>query len=517
MAGLVAQDTFDPKAYAEAPFDPTAYAKDEAFDPMAYANDGVDTSTDHTKQFADWMQSTQTPESVKQIGVDAKTSVKRQVLEDVPTAGAMVGGMLAGPLGVMPAMMGAGIGSMAGTAVKQAGEKSLGMIKPESDLNQEMSEAMPRGAGMELGGQAIGKGLGFIGKTIGGAKDTIKTFISEESGIPLKNMEVYAKKYPVIDKLIQELKASPNALAEKADQIKQNLVNQINSYKKSLSDKITGSLEQLAEKPVDISPVIETLEKAKQNLHPQYQADDINAINDLIGFAKSGAQEAGEGVYTEGSSAYVLQRKLQDMAKGAYAKNGQIFNLSGDAAKAAKMAARDTRLIVNQVSPEIAAANNEYSYLHGIDNVINKNMLKPGASEASLLSAGSGANSRNASILGKLDKRVGSDALGQAEELSAANNLKGTGSVLSTGKAVGGAIKGGLIAGPHGALAGLALSSPAAIRAAIRSGQITSEVAESALGFGLKDIPELADPIIKSALERVAGKKFMDYKFPNQR
>ena len=132
------------------------------------------------------------------------------------------------------------------------------------------------------------------------------------------------------------------------------------------------------------------------------------------------------------------------------------------------------------------------------------NLIKPGTPDTAIFAVGAGTNKRNVGFMKALENVTGSKIVSEAEKLSAAKTFASPGlsSADTTGKGVErlakGAVVGGLIGGAPGAIIGGLATSPAAVKAAIRGGQITAKMA--------KEIYKNAEPKVKSLLIQEFGR-----------
>lgn len=204
-----------------------------------------------------------------------------------------------------------------------------------------------------------------------------------------------------------------------------------------------------------------------------------------------------------------IKNYLQGEADGAYSVPGEIFNPSSPKARAAQKAAADARLALNDAHPDIAAANGKLSELHEIEDLLNKNMLAEGKSHSGLLAAGNGGNQQNEIILKRLDKLVGTNLSGDAQNLAAMRTfgsprlapISSAGTTSTSRSMIGpgvgyaaGHFLGGEPGGYIGAMVGGAATSPAVLKTAINAGLVAKDVAgniittdlgRSAMGQGL--------------------------------
>jgi len=290
---------------------------------------------------------------------------------------------------------------------------------------------------------------------------------STTSGVAQKEIETLMNH---TDEVLDLAKKYNNDIAAATDAKRVKWAQDISNARKGLNKQITEVLQSGAPKtPLDITGVIDEIEKIKTQLHPNYQKQAINEIDDLLVEIKKA--ETDLGGHSVGDL-YALKSHLQDLAAGSYKKNGQIFQVGKDVQRAAKAGAANANKTLRVAAPEIKAADDGLSQLRRIEERLNKNILGEGKSNASLLAAGADQNQFQRGLLAKLDKLTGSTTLSDAEKLAAARTF-GNPSFLpvdTTGKSltrlVTGLGGGLLLGGPKGMIVGGAMTSPAAIKAA---------------------------------------------------
>jgi len=321
------------------------------------------------------------------------------------------------------------------------------------------------------------------------------------TGLPEKDIATYARRTGEVEKLIKD---SGGELPAAADKIREDLQTAIRAKRKELSDQVGKSLQAVGpERNIDIQPVLAQLEKAKGALNPNYDRGAIGQIDELIQEIKRGANAQSSPFPGVEKTEYLVSAKdlhdikelLQDRARSAYLKDGQIFQAAPQSARAAKAAGAIARKQINSIAPEVGKANNQLAALHELESRLNKNLLSPGKSDSALYAAGSGSNQRNQLMLKKMGDITGYPIQQKAENLSAARTFKDAQWLPAdnTGKSVarmlGGFGAGFLVAGPKGAIALGALTSPAALKFAIRTGRVSTEMV-SKLAGGAKDLSD---------------------------
>lgn len=374
----------------------------------------------------------------------------------------------------------------------------------DKDLSTRLSDAKS-GAKTAAMIQAGVESIPYVGKAIkyGGIK-----LGSAISGVADDLIRNYAEK---TDKINQIIKESGGEMPAAADQLRTELANGIQKTKQALTNQISKTLESAPKgKTIDINPILTPLEQQRVNLLSNNQIEEAKQIESIIQKIKNFGVD-GDAVY--GVKQYVgrvslqglnnIKQMLQDIATPAYGQPGQIFNYAKASQRAAKIGASIARRSLNEVSPEIAAANNQLSALHTIEDNLNRNLIASGKPDAALFAAGSGANPRNAKMLERLGNITGVDALGRAKDLATARAFNNP-SLLptdATGKAaarmfIASGI-GSAVAGPLGLLAG-GLASPAAIKAGVNVGSLVQPILSKAAGWSkiVRENPVAAQSII---------------------
>lgn len=397
-------------------------------------------------------------------------------LNALPTAGMLAGGAIGTAGGPVGAVGGAGLGAMGGKALKSLGERYL-LDKPESrsDYYSGLAGAGMEGMSNEMGGRALGAGAKLAAETkvgqavIKGTGKTASYLASSFSGVPQKEIEVYAKNADEINKLA---KSNDYNSQEMADQLREKFNKDILSKKTELNAQISKALGSKGD-VIELNPIVGALEEAKGQINSKLRPEEISEVDGII----KRIQSLGENGKIDLKNAHDAKEYLQEIAKGSYHKDGQIFTVGDKASKAAKAGAAMARKLVNKAAPEVAAANDSLSSLHDIEDVMNKNLLAEGKTGASLYAAGSGNNEASEKVLKQLGNITGTDMVNDAQKLSAARTF-GKAPLLptdTTGKTatrmgvVGGL--GYLGGGPLGVIAAEGLASPLAIKTGINAGR----------------------------------------------
>lgn len=377
--------------------------------------------------------------------------------------------------------------------------KKGGMLDPTAsgaaglvvDVAADPTNIIPGRAIVGAGGKGLLKGaklaeeIPVIGKAVSKAKNAAKEMsvakvASTLTGVPEKEIATYLKEHKEVEKLISEYGSDMSGAVDKT---KETINNAVKAKRIELSGKIEKGLAEKGSVVVDANPVIKRLEEAKSKLNKTYKGDDIAVIDAEINRLRSVADESGNVLLAD---LYAAQKNFQEMGKGAYLKQGQMISAGDAAQKAMVGAGAEARKIVNAAAPEIAEANNSFSAMHRIEKSMNRNLIKEGGSDAALLAAGAGPN-RQSRTLGLLGKAVDKDLVSEAEKLASAKRFANpeilpvdpTGKSL-TRMAVGSGL--GLLAGGvPGVPAGLVLTSPAALKVAIKGSKALEETVRKVL------------------------------------
>jgi hypothetical protein len=409
------------------------------------------------------------------------------VAEALPMAGAVGGGALGSMVAPMVGTVGgAAVGGALGKSLENIIEsKILGEDKARSEVMTDPileagNSAMMEGAGKAIGkaGEAISE-IPLVKKGIEKLSSGATKVAASLTGLAEQEIKTFAKH---AEKIKQMFKESDGSTFEAAEQLRQGWAEKVTAFRKAMNDQISETLKS-STKTVELNPIKQALEQGKLKINGKLYPEQIAQIDELIKKAESLAEKGKINV----SDANDLKHFLQEKAASAYSRTGEMFSLGTEAAKAAKTGAAAARKLVNAAESSVANANNRLSFLHDIEDAMNRNILKVGTPEASILGAGTGGNQRNAKALKRLGDLVDHDVLGDSQNLAAMRSfgspawlpVDGTGKSL-TRMGVGAGI-GYVLGDEKSALAGAAMTSPAALKAIIGLGKAAS----SRLGSGV--------------------------------
>lgn len=379
------------------------------------------------------------------------------------------------------AVAGKNIGTAATRGAIQAGLYNPGDVQGQAgglQLDDRIANAK-RGALIGAAVQGAFETAPLIKAAVKTAGAKLASTLSGETEEIVSN---YANK---TDQINQMIKKSGGDVSQITDQARERLQGAIRTYRQGLGGQISKALDSASqEASIPNQPILDALETAKKGLNPVYKQEAIDQIDGIIQKIKAGSTRAAEGA-REGfmSPAMLNEAKeyLQEQAKSAYMRGGQIFQNSKEAAQAARSAAAIARKALNEAVPEVAQANNQLSALHILEDRLNPNLIAPGASDSAFLAAGAGRNPRNARMLDRLGQLTGIPALETARDAATARAFANPGWLPTdvTGKAaarVALAAGAGHLLGPTGYVLGAA-ASPAAVKLAINAGNSAGKLA----------------------------------------
>lgn len=358
------------------------------------------------------------------------------------------------------------------------------------------AESAGEAARMVGTGAALGGTVGAIGKGIASAASQLPSALS---GIPKKAVQTFRQRPERVQKLIEE---SAGDIPTAADTLRTSWAQSIAQKRQGLGQQIGQALDAASpEKSIAVEPYVQSIDDAIAKLNPKLNPNEIEELSSLATQIRSlGAESDG---LISARELHQVKEFLQDVAKPSYQKGGQIFARGDQAARAAKTAAAKINEDIRKKFPAIKSANQQLQKLHELEDVANKNLIKPGASENSVISAGLEDN-RNAKNLKELGKIVGRDFLSEAEDLAAAKmfadpdilpvDITGKAAARQNlGTAIGtlaGAGVGSLLGGPLGAVGGTgagiaigqAISSPKGIKTFLKAINVTEDAARKVVG-----------------------------------
>lgn len=427
------------------------------------------------------------------LGFKTPREAIKSGLGALPAAGQVGGGLLGG-------IGGAAVGGALGETGKAAGERYiLGEEKPTSDVLKDIAIEGGKGALYETGGLAL-KGAGKYLANTGAGKKALGWLGSKASevgeaftGIPAQEIKTYGANVPEINKMAKDAGGSKLKLA---DQARGKINEAVDTTRQSLNSQIGDALKDKWQQNIKTQDIINDLNKFGTRLDPEVNKPDLEQIHGLIDEVRRLSDENGEmGL----QRAYALKRKYQEMASGAYKKDGQAFQLGSQAAQGARGAAAELRKGLHAASPEIAAGDTGLARLHGQDDMLNPNMLQTGKTANSIMGAGAGTNEAQAEALSRLGEITNSDALGEAQKAAAASRFASAPwlPVDSTGKSFTRMAAAGMLGAqthsPEMTMAALAATSPKTLKGLINAGYYSGKALS---------VPEIQGLLLREANQK---------------
>lgn len=338
--------------------------------------------------------------------------------------------------------------------------------------------------------------LGAAPYIVGGAKNALKSLASSSSGIPLDEINNLASR---VDKVKELYNEGGKDFQTIADNIRDKTITAVNAKKSELNGIISNELKNSSpDKIIPTQPLTEKIKAYISELSPNYNAEDIKELQSIITNIEN--EGAGTGALSI-KELNATKKYLQSIAEKAYNEPG-LFSNAKEVARVAKDGARDARLMLNEISPNIAQANNTLSYLHDIDEALSPSVLKESAAAGKLFSVGTGANASDIKQLERLDSVVGTNTVQSAKDMATARTFYGNGATGAgilpqhpTGRSLIGPLVGGALGGPLTAALGAAIASPLAIRTAIEASQIAAPLAKKISELSISK-PQMAAGIL---------------------
>lgn len=429
-------------------------------------------------------------------------------LEALPMAGGIAGGTigtaLGGPFGTIA---GGTLGASLGKSLENFGEQFL--LDEEKTRGQIYTEPLIEAGASAAGEIAVpmaGGAIKQIGKSIGSG---VKKLSSELSGIPEKAYETYLKRPKEVSRLGDLSEGT--SLQDAVDNLRSNATATIWDVRNTANDEIYWALKDKANRKVNVKSIIDAGESVIKDLNPKIkdhaaQIADIRGMIDQI----TNLQISPKLPIMNVMDVHNMKTVLQDAAD--YGADGAFKQKSNLADKAMKEMARKARLLVEEVAPEISKQNGKLVKLHRLNKNINKNLLSPEKTTASVLAVGSGANQQAIKQMRKLEDLTKYPYIKVAEDITAAqyfNNPKllpvqTTGrSTIAAGSAGGGIATSAMSGDLWPAIAGTTIGSIGSPKI-IKGGLDLIREANKASDFVMKKSPgavEMGEQLIKRAIQ----------------
>jgi hypothetical protein len=393
------------------------------------------------------MQELTSPEEMKGKADDTKQFIQ----DHAKTAGMIAGGVAAG-------IPGAAIGSALGEGLSQGMKAASGAdVTPESAAKA-VGLAGLEGAGAEFtGSKIIGPSLEAVGGLLAKGVSHLPYVDAAASAI-----KTYAKR---AQEVIGMSKSADGNVATAADQIRAQLLKDKQAFHNQLTSYTDDALEKRASQTININDATKALDDGLVRLSNKSGISDQAreaATKDLLGLKtdmQSMANEHGE------ISLLDANKFKQDLQDRAFEGEGHILNQ--DAARDAQAVLRQQ---INKAAPEVAAMNEQQAAVLNLTKRMNKALTTPGKTEASLLKAGSGENPRSVADLTELDQSLGTNVLGQAQNLTAMKSFAKPGPNLA-GPSLGNTLMAPVIRGASGAGAVMSSAAPGALGLSVIHGR----------------------------------------------
>ena len=424
-------------------------------------------------------------EELEGPGLVSARGLGKAALEALPIAGGAFGGAL-GLASPIPggAMTGAAVGAAAGKALENIGERFL--LDEEKSREGVYLEPVAEGASAAAGegfaplvGKAISKGADMVGTGI-------KKTVSSLSSIPEKAIETFMDR-PQAVKAVGKL-SEETALQDAADKLRQEAVQAISDFKADANDEIGYVLLQKGDQLINVSSIKDTGNKIISKLNPKIvkDAEQITEIQKMID-QFTNLQINPKLPFVKATDVNRMKQVMQDAAD--YTADGVIKQQKGVSDHTFKAMAREARKSIEKLAPEIKVINQNLSKLHNVNKNINKNLISPEKTAASVMGVGSGQNQQAVKQMRKLEDLTGFNYVGRAQEIASAQHFNDPSLIptISTGRAAipamgifgaGQQFLSGNVAPAMGSLAFGAMGSPMAIKA----GMDAINIGKTALG-----------------------------------
>lgn len=358
----------------------------------------------------------------------------------------------------------------------------------------------PVASGIRAGAKGLRKASQAIGKSklYDKSKDLLAKAGNTISGAEPGAIKTYMERKPDVKTLYE---MSGKSIGEGADMLRESWKKDIQLAKDKYGGIVENAVaEQMAKdtipKKYPINLITNELDIGKKGLSDIFEKDAIYTIDDINNkIIEASKYSGGDKPMLQRKidilNLHKLKQHLQEVGKSSYIKDGKIFANTNQAAKISQSAARQARILFNELLPEAAHANKQFEKLYKLEGKLNPNLLKEGKTEASIVAAGSGAHEQNKRLLTELSEVAGQKKrfIRDAELLAAAKEFmeapwlakEGTGKAMLRGalgyfgaKALG-------IPERYAGLPALLVSSPKGVKLAIDLGLMGQDVANRVL------------------------------------
>lgn len=346
-----------------------------------------------------------------------RNGLLKSSLEALPTAGAMFGGA-AGFASPVPggALIGTGLGASLGKTLENIGEKYLLDEQKGKEVFVEPQKEAAYAMSGEFIGPLVSKGLS---KTVSGIGKGLKKTVSSLATIPEKAIETYMER-PKAVKAIGQL-SEETSLQDAADNLRKNATAAIADFKMDANNEISYILSEKGKNIIDITPIKKIAEDGLSKLdlrlerHQKLATDIQTQLKELNAIA---INPNAKTLYADVNDVHNLKQILQDSAD-FIAKENPGYKDDLASATIRRMSTR-ARKEVEIVAPEIRKQNQKLMQLHRINRNINKNLLIPEKTAASVMGVGSGGNQQAIKQMKKLEDLIGFPYVKEAQNIVSA-------------------------------------------------------------------------------------------------
>jgi len=354
-------------------------------------------------------------------------------LSTLPTLGTIAGGIIGAPSAVVTGPVGpmtaAGLGNTAGEELKRAGEKYLlGLPVEEGNTLERTAKEFGTGAIQELGGQVAGKAIGTVASGVASnAPKVLSALNIKKLGIGVKAsseaLETFAKRA----KVVEDMSKSANGnVAAAADTLKQGLKEDLKNYFDATNKSVGDVLEKAGPgKTINPKTALDSLDtaiaeaKSTTKLGPDQAAAKIKNLQDIKDKMMAALDKEGN---LPVSAAHEMKKDLWQRG----------FEQTGNITQEAKAAGHALNEEIGKTIPAVKELNAHQKKVYDLlDKSTPKTALgnKP---ELAFLPGGSpsAANGRPNLELGQLGQQIGSDLVGQGQDLVAMKAITAKGAPL---------------------------------------------------------------------------------------
>ncbi len=344
-------------------------------------------------------------------------NVSKGLINALPAAGGIGGGIAGAAVGPVGAVGGAGLGYGGGEALKNSIYSALGSKEAPQTSEEALAgpiKAIPTGMAAEMGGQVIGAGVSKAAPRI----------LSGLTGAPEQDVNTLLQKPDKIGGLIKETKG---LVSDNIDQVRKEATEGLRNYKQNVNKQIGDILEKSSpDQKIDATPILDSLRAERAKLDPDLNQEGVGEINSIIDRVSKKINSDGKSINVKDANA--LRGYLGELSSGVQPRpSGEraFFQAQDPGARAAKAGSAAARGILEENAPEVTDQLSKLRELRELSKS-SPGLIKDKANNAGFLRAGRGADDRNIATLAKIDELTGGNALEQAQELSATKTFGDT-------------------------------------------------------------------------------------------